>query len=812
MKKQMKILITILMFISIFISGNNVFAKSILNGEIEISQDYLDYLELDDEKKKNAIPPRMYDIYKKSTKITNPFKLGRMLGASIKPKYSLKNIIPENTTIKNQLMTEGCWAFASLASLETYLALQDYKNERETVIYDFSEKHMDYATSNEFLDNKTNEFGFKRKPGSTGVEGIPISYLTNGLGAVAENEMIFDGKTDLIDISEIQNKNVITQVNDIVTFPSYSVIEDTTQIKKQMKEHIMNYGAIRANINGYMNEKGAIYCNNTYMYPINHSVAIIGWDDEYAISNFDEKNSPQNPGAWIAKNSYGTELGEEGYVYISYEDVNVYKQLVGILNAKTERTYENIYQHDELGGYLKYTKKDTSKIYLATEFDKKTNGKEYLTQVAIRSPETYNCKVYVNPNGTSKDKKDLQFVELKSGETETFDAGYHTIEFANPIKVGEKFVVVLEIQGSKPDSVSMLIEVNFGEFYTDPKYENAPNHAYDVVKISDSKCFFGSENEAMNNQWTDASKVYEISQGKLPNFDTTIKAFTTTKVSENIEIVTPPTKTSYMEGEDFDVTGMVIKENWANGEKVDITDYKIKNGTNLVYGQTEVIVEYNGFTAKQPIEVKKEEQIVEKPVNSNLSNIKGNVQRARNYYFSNPNKKEYMVLDIKISDIIKATENENMEYYYYLSSKSNETNITKWTKIEKSDNPKLNDLEFEVNTLNLSNYEELVDAKTIYLYVKEIATRNNLKAEVISNAISIKLENMNIEQYIDGKKKADVNSETITKLEEENETDNTVISGSIPPAGKKAVIIFFIILTAIIVFCKVKLEKISKIC
>lgn len=71
---------------------------------------------------------------------------------------------------------------------------------------------------------------------------------------------------------------------------------------------------------------------------------------------------------------------------------------------------------------------------------------------------------------------------------------------------------------------------------------------------------------------------------------------------------------------------------------------------------------------------------------------------------------------------------------------------------------------------------------------------------------------MNIEQYIDGKKKADVNSETITKPNEENKTDDTVISGSIPHAGKKAVIIFFVILIAIIVICKVKLEKISKIC
>ena len=43
--------------------------------------------------------------------------------------------------------------------------------------------------------------------------------------------------------------------------------------------------------------------------------------------------------------------------------------------------------------------------------------KEYLTQIAINAAETYKCKVYVNPNGTSKDIKDLQQVELKTGDT-----------------------------------------------------------------------------------------------------------------------------------------------------------------------------------------------------------------------------------------------------------------------------------------------------------------------------------------------------------------------------------------------------------
>lgn len=1033
MSKQKKIIIAITIFLSILLSSCQALATSIIDGEIEISQSYLEYLELTDEEKEKTLAPRMYDIPQSKQTVTNPFRLSRMLGSLIQPKYSLKTTIPENMVIKNQLATGTCWAFASLASLESYFALQDYKNARTPVVYDFSEKHMDYATSRVFLNGEINEFGFDRNAGENGVDGMPISYLTNGLGAIAEDEMIFDGSTDLIDISEIKNKNVITQVNDIVTFPSYSVTDDKTQIKKQMKEHIMNYGAIRANINASFNAVGALYCSNSSIYPINHSVAIIGWDDEYPVENFNEGNRPENAGAWIAKNSYGPEVGDEGFIYISYEDANVYRYLIGILNAQTEITYENIYQYDELGGYLKYKKKNTNKIYLATEFDKKTEGKEYLTQVSIKTPETYTCKVYVNPNGTSKEMKDLQQVELKTGETVTFDAGYHTIEFANPIKIGEKFVVVLEIEGTQTDLIAILVEVNYGEFYTDPIYANASNHVYDTVTIADGKCFFASEDEVSNNQWTDASKVYEGTDGKVPNFDTTIKAFTTSKVLESIEIATPPTKTSYIEGQDFDVAGMVIKGNLANGDKIDITEYLIQDGTNLTLEQTGVTISYNGFTITQPIEVVKntiesivvttapktieyyagesfdatdmiveaiwkdgtteivteyivrdgqnlkngqktvtiefegqtttqaitikpnpvvklevvsnanklnyivgqnfntegliikatyesgmekeitavdytikdgvnlqenqttvtiefegqmiiqaisvvakavtgisiksmpskteyiqyedkleltggvikisyndgtEEEMAmtsneitasefssEKPgtktihltyqgkttqfdveikelakaENSNFDNVKGNVKKIRTYYFTDTSKKEYTVINIELDNIASATQNDNMEYYYYLSSNPNEENITDWTKISQLNSSK-NQLAFEISSLDVSNYEELVNVNTIYLYVKEVAIRNDMKAEKIVNTGSLKIENMNIEEYVDGKKKADVNSGTITDSTHGDKGDNTTASEKIPYAGNSMLILCLTF--AIVVLCR----------
>jgi len=1032
MKKQKKIIIILLMFFTIFLSRVYVFAADFSIDEIEFSEDYLEYLESSNTE--NILVPRTYDIPKNNLIITNPFKLAKAFGSSLQPKYSLRDVIPENMVIKNQSPTNTCWAFANLASLETNLALQDYRNGITTpIVYDFSERHMDYATTREFLNGEINKFGFNRVPGDTAVDGVAMAYLTNGLGAISEDEMKFETNLDLIDISEIQNKNVLTQVKDIVTFPSYSATDDKTQIKQQIKEHIKNYGAVTTQVHAssyydgspiYNAETSAAYCNST-TYKVDHSVAIVGWDDEFAIENFVEGNRPTSQGAWIIKNSWGANSGDEGYVYISYEDVNIYKNLKGIQNAQTKIDYENIYQYDEFGGYIKYKSNGYSKVYLATEFDKKTTGKEYLTQISIHAPETYTCKVYVNPNGTSKAMEDLQHVQLKTGDTETFEAGYHTIEFLNPVKInGDSFVVVLEIQGTQESYVTMMIEFNYGEFYTDSKYANAANHDYDNVTVADGKCFIAKEYEFDANEWRVTSNSYETSGGKFPNFDTTIKAFTTSDILENIEIFTPPTKINYVEGQDFDKTGMVVKANYANGKSIEITDYTIQDAENLAANQTEVTITYENKVVKQPISVienvlerieittpptkteyyageefdatgmvveavytdgtrttvtdytikegltlkngqtvvtieyegktanqevivnpnivekieivqepKKTNYIVgqkfdstgmsvkaiyadgtskevldytiqdgevlklgqttvtiefdgqtttqaitvveknvtgitvkiipikteyiqnkeeldltggvieidyndgtteeilmtsenvtaegfdstiigkqtitliyeektaqfeveikelPKPVNSNFDNMQGNVTRIRAYAYTDQNKKEYTILNVELSNIVKATENESMKYYYYLSTTPNEGNTLDWVEI--------NDLQqtdtgfaFEINSLNLANYEELADANNIYLYVKEVATRNEMKAEKIAESVVLEAGNVEVEEYVDDEKKVKVESTPAEKKE-----DDTKAPGSIPKAGEDILMICLVIAIVLI--------------
>ena len=78
------------------------------------------------------------------------------------------------------------------------------------------------------------------------------------------------------------------------------------------------------------------------------------------------------------------------------------------------------------------------------------------------------------------------------------------------------------------------------------------------------------------------------------------------KTVERIEITTPPTKTEYKAGEDFDPTGMVVKAVYDDNSKADLTakDYTIFHGDKLREGQTYVTIQYNDGSGNSDIKVR----------------------------------------------------------------------------------------------------------------------------------------------------------------------------------------------------------------
>ena len=830
MQKQKKIMkIGVFLAIVLMFFSKESFASELsdLANKTEYTEQFKRYIEFSDEEKENALLPRIFNTNKTKKRVTNPFYLMSLVGSTSDSNYSLIEDIPQNVVVKDQKSTNSCWTFASLSSLETNLALN---SSDKTKVYDFSERHMEYATSRLFANNQINKNGFNRKVGDGGTWDITQSYLTNGTGAIDENQMVFEDNENTIDIGQIQNKTVTSQVYDTVVFPSYDENDDKTQIKNQMKAHIKKYGSISAYIHGaqlfsdyYNNETGALYCDNSEECLPDHGVSIVGWNDDYSIDNFNTGHVPKSKGAWIIKNSWGTKLeedvtklkqdlynsdkayfnsinitsasaisdsiltnlgytiengkaslkvGDNGFMYVSYEDVNIYLNLFGIIKAADTLDYENIYQYDNFGNlYAIDIQSENSSVYVANVFDKKTTGKEYITQVAIDAPETYSCTVYVNPNGTSKEKNSLQKVKLKAGGySESFDAGYHTLEFEKPIEIkANNFVVAIEIQPTNQDGVYISAEANIT-----PLNANI-GKIYNVVELESEKCFYTTSDFIDKNEWQDLSKMATVTNGEVLNCDSSIKAFTTSKVDESL--LEPDSESE--------------------------TPSKEENAKN-----------------------------------TDFTNAKVTIPTAKMYFFTDSTKESYATLNVEINGVERVLDNDSYEYYYYLSNSDSENDISNWIKITEVQNDK-NKIKFTINEKDVPNSEELnnSDSDNMYIYIKEVVKKGTKESTLISNAMLMDLdENTEFEIYSDNEKVAldDTYEEAIESFTQDTNTydnssngkksttstgtksslitskDATTATKVLPKAGIKTVVICIAVISLIGIFGYIRYSNLKK--
>ena len=259
-------------------------------------------------------------------------------------KYDLRDKI--HIEVENQHNFGVCFAFASLTSLETYLAL----NYNE--YYDFSEIH--FAASLCLKDNYYPTIEKSLKEGGNFNHFVLYTQKDNSL--VLEQAMPMDNylsnsqreKAIKEDYNNIDNNFYsIAKVNDTTSFDviwgnksKYSDSE-LNSFRTKVKNHIMQYGSISASI--YSGEGTGSTGDSTYYRVVNdslatsqnsvrsnvnHMISVVGWND-----NYDAGGAWPNKGAYLCLNSWGTTFGDDGYFYISYDDYFVESSMHGVTDA-----------------------------------------------------------------------------------------------------------------------------------------------------------------------------------------------------------------------------------------------------------------------------------------------------------------------------------------------------------------------------------------------------------------------------------------------------------------------------------------------
>lgn len=328
-----------------------------------------------------------------------------------------------------------CWAFATLTALETSLMPEES--------FDFSENNLVH----------NNELSDKIQDGGDYI--MSMAYLMAWKGPVLEEDDPYGNNGGNISEMSLQPVKHV-QGAEIIPSKDY----------EQIKEKVFKYGGVESSMymsmdnssssSVYYNDTECAYCYKGNNEP-NHDVVIIGWDDNYSKELFND-DTIKKDGAFICRNSWGSDFGFDGVFYISYEDDCIGTNNVCYTDIENVDNYDNIYQSDLCGWTGTMGFKGKTSAYFANVYTaKKTEMLQavgFYSTTADLSYEVFVCENY-------EDKNSLNDRNHVAASGTIDNKGYYTIKLDEnyEIEEGSKFAVIVKISNNEDGNVFKLIPV-----------------------------------------------------------------------------------------------------------------------------------------------------------------------------------------------------------------------------------------------------------------------------------------------------------------------------------------------------------------
>jgi C1A family cysteine protease len=354
---------------------------------------------------------------------------------SLPPAYDLR-AQGRLTVIKDQGSYGTCWSFANLAAVESRLL-----PGRQ---WDFSE------------DNLVTRSGYGPFPGGPydwgGWDFMAVAYLTRWAGPVNESDDPHHTPTPP------KVNTARKHVQGVVMLPGRTGFLDNDLLKQMVVEN----GALSVGM--FYDEAfdsfdpsapdpaatGTYYCDvaagetyNGYEVGENHGVCIVGWDDTFPRDRFaaSDAGAPPGDGAFLARNSWGVDYGDDGYFWVTYYDRSfAFDDCTSYSRVDPTRTYARNYQYDTLGwttslGYAGAS--DTTIAWGANRFTAKAS--ERIVAVGFYAPVAgTSYEVWAGATLGSLSKRAAGTVALP---------GFATVDLGTPLDVRARarFVVAVRI-------------------------------------------------------------------------------------------------------------------------------------------------------------------------------------------------------------------------------------------------------------------------------------------------------------------------------------------------------------------------------
>ncbi len=435
--------------------------------------------------------------------------------ASIPAQFSLKDKMP---AARNQNPYGSCWAFSTLATAESNIITQFGVDPADIDLSEMQLIYYMYHPTVDPLGNITEGEGSYRNDGDL-IDGGRFDYAMNvlshwnGLASEADNDNFAYGSygSNVSALNGDWDASLASDYNDYIVKGYYAI--NNQENADELKAAIMENGAATVSYyhdDDYFNsETYAFFSGDNHAGSSNHAVSIVGWDDNYAVDNFGELK-PENPGAWLIRNSWGANWGMGGYFWLSYEDKSIEDTSFIAIMQKAD-AYDNNYFFD--GGNM-YS--PSAKVLGAVnKFTAK--GSELLKAVSVVFPQdtnvNYSVDIYANP-GENSAFSTWQPIASAHTEGVTTYAGMYTIELANavPLTAGEKFAVA--ITADKPVVISY------------DKYDNHTNNWFvnNATWEEDSSYFIGGSGELSSMAERGVARIKAYTENYVAGETVTISA------------------------------------------------------------------------------------------------------------------------------------------------------------------------------------------------------------------------------------------------------------------------------------------------
>ena len=360
--------------------------------------------------------------YLKGQRITSePSSKRTLLPVPLPAAYDLR-LLNKLTPVRDQGVCGACWAFSVLGAVESGLLPAEPR--------DFSE------------NNLKNNSGFDGDACAGGNGDMAIAYFSRWGGPVNEGDDPYDANSTLSPIGAPVQKHV----REAVIIPPRTGFLDNDAIKQA----VIDYGGVVSAIyvdDGIRNSTQSAYfnpANNAYSFTggvdTNHMIVIVGWDDNFDKAKFGAP--PPENGAFIARNSWGSGFGEQGYFYISYYDTAIGSENYQFRSISLPFDFSRIYQYDPFGktDTLGYNGETAwfSNVFTAA-------ATESISAAAFHTASVNSAYELYLYTGVS-DGNPVSGVLAASLNGTIAAPGFHTVSFpAVPVTAGDRFSLVVKL-------------------------------------------------------------------------------------------------------------------------------------------------------------------------------------------------------------------------------------------------------------------------------------------------------------------------------------------------------------------------------